>query len=206
MRIIRLLSATSLLTAVASLYSIGTLHAQATPTPTPSFKFLGFQKLVAIGNALETTTEGSSCTGVICPDPGSCDDYSFSGQIASFDSFGPGMVNPTVQICVSDDKVYSVPNGNFGTACTPVNGTVTISGSPPKTVSMSLSGQLCTLAVTPPSTDITVVDAAFAITASGPTTVKVARGSGTFSASFSSVNGSTSGNDSTFTFDGNFSK
>jgi hypothetical protein len=204
MRIIISLLTVGLITTVIFVNFCETVHAQASPSPTPSFKFPGFQKLAAIGNAQETTAEGP-CTGVTCPDTDDCNSYSFLGQLASFSSFGPGMVNPSVQICVSDDTVNSIPNGNVGTSCTPASGTAVITGTAPKTVSMSLSGDVCTLAVNPASADITVIYGAFAITQHGPT-VKVARGSGTFSAFFSSVNGSTLGNDSSFTFNGNFSK
>ena len=162
------------------------------------------EKLNAIGNATEATA--LTCTNVPCTSPDTCDFYTMTGTVSSFTSFGPAMVNPNIFICISEDTTNASSNGNDGTTCAPASGTVLLTGSTKKTVTMSLAGQVCTLPDTAPSTVVSVVSAAFAITRNSPLLKTVSRGSGSFSAFFNSVSGSASGNDATFTFNGNFSK
>jgi hypothetical protein len=207
MRIPKSLFNGSLATAIILFGYFGTVHAQASPTPAPTpAKFKGFQKLDAIGNATEVTAEDSSCTGLTCEDIGDCNSYTFSGQISSFNSFGPAMINPAIVICVSDDTLNVPSNGNAGTSCAPASGFVKISGTGGNVVNMSLAGEICSLPFTPQSAPVMVVNTAFAIISNSPTLKTVSRGSGTLSAFFNPANNLPLGSDATFALNGNFSK
>jgi hypothetical protein len=184
------------LMAFASLPPISSFQSQAfatTSNPTVN-------KLSATGYATEASA--TSCTNVTCATADTCDFYTLTGTILPFSSFGPGLANPNIVICISEDSTNAVSNGNDGTLCGPASGAVMISKNTGKFVTMSLVGQVCTLPATPESTTITVVNSAFAITSSSVKTVS--GGSGTFSAFFSSVSGSTANNPSSLTFTGNF--
>jgi hypothetical protein len=179
-----------------SVDSLSRCYAQASPTPTPGPAVL--HKLNAIGNATEATA--LSCTNVACATSDVCDYYTISGQIQPFNAFGKLLSNPSVFICISEDTNFAVSNGNDGTTCAPASGTVLLAKGKGNNVQMSLAGQVCTLPDTA-SAIVNVINAAFAIT--GSTVNSVSRGSGNFNAFF---NDATSVDNSSFTFNGNFSK
>jgi hypothetical protein len=165
------------------------LPAQAASTPSGSVLHV----LNAIGDGAVAVS--SPCTESICPGTDTCNSYQLTGHLTKFYRFGPAATNPSVLICITEDSTKQLFNG-----CSPATGTVQLSSNRGKTVSMSLAGDVCALPATSPTLSLSVVNAAFVITGSEVGTV--ARGSGSFSAFFSSTATAT---DASFTFDGNFS-